>query len=187
MKKLNQIITGTIILGTMLGVSSPAYAETIVIDGDGTESTVKVDATIGPFNNRTPGPDPEDMNMWINVKVPISVLFYSTKADTSVVGSPTYQVVNNSARGLEVDVAPITDKANIDSLASLKINTIDLITDGEVSIDADSNLFMLAGNSVTDSSNIGKFSFTGAVKNSLATEENPGFNLMLKFKPMAAE
>lgn len=188
MKKLNQIITVTIILGTMLGVSSQAYAEnTKEINGDGTESTVTVEATIGPFDNTTSGPNPEDINMWINVTVPITVLFYSTKADTSVVESPTYQVVNNSSRRVEVDVAPIINKTDIDSLTSLKINTIDLINDGEVSIIEDRNLFMLGDNSVADSSNIGKFSFAGTVESGLTKEENPGFDLMLKFKPLNAE
>ncbi|WP_366533440.1 hypothetical protein ACOJIU_18375 (plasmid) [Carnobacterium maltaromaticum] len=187
MKKFSQLITGTIILGTMFGLGGQSYAATQEINGDGTEATVKVEATIGPFDNTTPGPDPENTDMWINVTVPITVLFHSTENDMTVVESPIYQVTNNSARGVGVDVAPITNPTDIGSLDSLNINSIKLIIDGSVTIEKAQTLFILGDNAVIDGSNVGTFSFTGEVDSGLIVEENPGFDMMLKFTPMAAE
>ena len=52
-----------------------------MIDGREGETSgdVLVRGIIGEFDNTTPGPNPLHLDQWINVTIPTTALFYTTK------------------------------------------------------------------------------------------------------------
>lgn len=182
MKKLNQVIAGTLILGGLLSSGGQAFAEQ-TISGEN-EAEIKVNGILGDFDNTTDGPDPEDLDMWINVTMPTTALFYSNPENITEIVSPKYTVTNNSARGVQMSVSDITETSEIDLIDTLEIvsetSTIELISNGAVSL-IESSLLTLENNEGTD--RVGEFEFQGLVSDTVSgTEVNPFFSLVYKFE-----
>ena len=77
-KKIASIMTILIILGA-IGGSIQVSGRTIDGREGQTQGDITVNGRIGEFDNETPGPDPEDINSWINVTIPTTALFYTTE------------------------------------------------------------------------------------------------------------
>ncbi|MFR0815892.1 MAG: hypothetical protein ACLSIL_16340 [Enterococcus casseliflavus] len=74
---------------------------------------VQISGIIGSFDNTTPGPNPGDLNEWINVTIPTTALFYTTQeSGHQEIVSPTYTITNNSAKGVIATVADVIDSNN---------------------------------------------------------------------------
>ena len=182
MKKAKSLLTaGALVLRLVLG--SVAFADQTIDGRDGdTSGDVEVNGIIGSFDNTTPGPDPENPDEWINVTIPTKVLFYTTEASNhQTIESPTYNVTNNSAKGVIVEASQVSNPQAIDEIDELKINSIELIKDGAVTLSA-TELFEL-GDNTTGASARSTFSFNGsATPVDPDTEVNPTFNLVLSFE-----
>ncbi|MFW8599758.1 hypothetical protein ACOJBZ_16800 [Enterococcus innesii] len=185
MKKTIAVITTGTLLITALGFATEVNAEQTITND--TEAQIRVRGSIGEFDSTTPGPDPEDINKWINVTLPTTAIFYSTSVDKTQLSSPEYSIINNSARGVSVNVAGIEQAKDIDIIDSLKIGEIEFITNGEVSLEEESTLFTLKDNQSDNSADrIGVFKFSGEASGASSSEEvNPHFNVVFKFIPGA--
>ena len=182
MKKTVAAILST---ATIAGVlASGITAGATVIDGreGNTSGSVPVTGIIGEFDNTTPGPNPENINHWINVTIPTTAIFYTTEAsDHTTITSPTYTVTNNSAKGVIATVSGVDDVQNMGEVDLLAVNGIELFSDGLATVIAE-ELFELDDNT---GSNEEDFQFTGAATPNNADEEsNPSFNLVLSFAPV---
>lgn len=184
MKTIKSIVAGSAAVVALLA-GGVASAATQTIDGRTGQTTgdVQVNGIIGSFDNTTPGPDPENINEWINVTIPTTALFYTTEASahTEIV-SPTYTVTNNSAKGVIATVAGVQDATTIEAVNQLKVNDVELIANGAVNV-VETDLFELGANSSTTKE--GTFGFTGtATPGQDAKEINPSFKLVLSFAPV---
>lgn len=186
MKKTVAAILST---ATITGIlASGVTAGATVIDGRQgvTSGNVPVTGIIGEFDNTTPGPNPEDINQWINVTIPTTAIFYTTEASnhTDIV-SPTYTVTNNSAKGVIATVAGVDSVVNMDEVDVLNVNGIELFADGVATVGAE-ELFELGNNEGIN--NEGTFGFIGkATPTDTDEESNPSFNLVLSFAPVVEE
>ena len=184
MKNMKPRILGSAaVLSLLVGGTIASATQTIDGREGQTSGDVQVNGIIGSFDNTKPGPDPEDINEWINVTIPTTALFYSTEASAhKELVSPTYTVTNNSAKGVITTVSSVKDASTIESVDLLNINAIELIKEGKVSL-TESELFEL-GASATDSATK-TFEFTGTSTPGADDEEiNPSFNLVLNFAPV---
>lgn len=181
-KTVAGILSTATIVGVMAG-SITAFADQ-TIDGryGETSGDVLVNGIIGEFDNTVEGPDPEDVNQWINVTIPTTALFYTTEeSEHKEIVSPTYTITNNSAKGVIATVSNVEDAANMDEVDSLFVNGIQLFTDGEVTV-AETEM------SSIDSKENTTFNFTGtATPNNAAEEVNPSFKLVLSFAPIIVD
>jgi hypothetical protein len=203
MKKFVAAILSTATIAGVIASGTTAFA-TQTIDGreGDTSGDVQVNGIIGEFDNTTPGPNPDDLNQWINVTIPTTALFYTTEASSHTeIVSPTYTVTNNSAVGVIASVAGVNTPLNMSEVDLLNINEIqeivendevkivtgpkiELFEDGELTV-TETELFTLEGNQGT---NEGTFAFTGEATPANASEEsNPSFKLVLSFAPDVEE
>lgn len=184
MKKFGKLLAASILVLSLTG-GSVALANTQTIDGreGDTSGDVQVNGIIGSFDNTTPGPDPEPTDEWINVTIPTKALFYTTEASNHTdIEAPTYNVTNNSAKGVTVDVSQVKDAQDIAEIDELKINNIELINSGATSLTAE-ELFELGDNTTATKSD--SFTFTGtATPTDPDAEVNPSFKLVLSFEPV---
>lgn len=182
MKKIKTLLTaGALVLSLALG--SAAFAEQTIDGREGdTSGDVEVNGIIGSFDNTTPGPEPVDPNEWINVTIPTKVLFYTTEASNhETIVSPTYNVTNNSAKGVIVEASQVTSPQAIAEIDELNINNIELINSGVVTLVA-TELFEL-GDNTTGATARSTFNFNGsATPIDPDSEVNPTFNLVLSFE-----
>ncbi|MGL9892459.1 hypothetical protein [Enterococcus mundtii] len=193
MKKIVTALLSTATIAGIMVTGTIAGAEQVVDGREGeTSGDVTVRGIIGEFDNTTPGPNPEELDQWINVTIPTKALFYTTKASNhTTITSPEHTITNNSAVGVIASVSDVETPVNMKEVDLLSVNTvgapnvttIDLFEDGEPTITA-SELFRLQGN---DGVNAGKFGFTGkATPVNASAELNPTFKLVLSFSPNVA-
>lgn len=178
------ILGSAAVLSLLVGGTVASAAQTIDGREGQTSGDVQVNGIIGSFDNTQPGPDPENINEWINVTIPTTALFYSTEASnhTELV-SPEYTVTNNSAKGVITSVSGITDAATIDAVELLNVNTVELIKAGAAVSVVETELFELGARSTETA--VGTFNFTGTSTPGADDEEiNPSFNLVLNFAPV---
>lgn len=183
MNKIKLLIaTVTIVGGALICIPQAIASQTI--EGEA-NAQIRVEGTIGEFDSTSPGPDPEDKDKWINVKLPTTAIFYSRESDKTELASPEYEIINNSARGVTVNLARINNPVAIELIDSLSIGDIEFISDGEVSLIDEKRLFTLNGNqSETISDRVGLFQFTGVALGANDVEEvNPSFDVVFKFIP----
>ncbi|WP_430612526.1 hypothetical protein [Enterococcus sp. DIV0876] len=184
---MKKTITGIFITFTMLGAlgsGNLAFAGSQTIDGREGDTTgdIQVNGIIGEFDNTTPGPNPDDINRWINVTIPTTVLFYTTEASQHrQIVSPTYTITNNSAVGVIAYASNIENPLNMEEVDLLFINDIELFSEGRPTL-TETELFTLSG--TTTMNNTGTFAFTGnATALNSDEESNPSFDLVLGFAP----
>ncbi|MFS1087206.1 hypothetical protein ACFC90_10975 [Enterococcus casseliflavus] len=186
MKNFVAAILSTATIAGVVASGTTAFA-TQTIDGreGDTSGNVQVNGIIGEFDNTTSGPNPDDLNHWINVTVPTTAVFYTTETSShKEIVSPTYTVTNNSAVGVIASVSGVDTPSKMSEVNSLKVNSIELFGNGEPSV-TKTELFTLEGN---QGKNEGTFAFTGAATPSnTAQESNPSFNLVLSFAPDVVE
>lgn len=159
MKKFVAAILSTATIAGVIASGTTAFA-TQTIDGreGDTSGDVQVNGIIGSFDNTTPGPNPDDLNQWINVTIPTTALFYTTEESShKEIVSPSYTVTNNSAVGVIASVAGVDTPLNMDEVDLLNVNGIELFENGTPTV-AETELFTLEGNQGT---NVGTFAFTG--------------------------
>lgn len=199
MKKLVAAILSTATITGVLASGTTAFANQTIDGRDGdTSGDIQVNGIIGEFDNTKPGPNPEDLNQWINVTIPTTALFYTTKESShKEIVSPTYTVTNNSAIGVIASVADVNTPLNMTEVDFLNVNKIETIEEnGTVTTVTGSNielfedgkpkviekkLFALEGNS---GNKVGSFVFTGEATPVKASDEsNPSFKLVLSFAP----
>ena len=182
MKKMKQVIAGTLILGGLFSIGGQAFAQQ-TISGEN-EAEIKVNGILGDFDNTTDGPDPEDLDMWINVTMPTTALFYSNPESITDLISPSYKVTNNSARGVKMLVSEVTNPSEIDLIDTLEIvsegSRVELLSNELVSL-TESTLLTLESNE--GSGRVGEVAFEGLVSDTVSgTEVNPFFSLVYKFE-----
>ena len=185
MKKIVAALLSTATIAGIMATGTIARAEQVIDGREGeTSGDVLVRGIIGEFDNTTPGPNPEDLDQWINVTIPTTALFYTIKASNhTTITSPEHTITNNSAVGVIASVSGVDTPTNMAEVDSLKVNTIDLFEDGKPT-ETVAELFRLQGNQGT---NEGKFTFTGKVTPVNASAElNPTFKLVLSFSPNVA-
>lgn len=186
MKKFVAAILSTATIAGVIASGTTAFA-TQTIDGreGDTSGDVQVNGIIGEFDNTTPGPNPDNLNQWINVTIPTTALFYTTEASSHTeIVSPTYTVTNNSAVGVIASVAGVDTPLNMSEVDLLNVNGIELFENGTPTV-TETELFTLEGNQGT---NEGTFAFTGEATPVNASEEsNPSFKLVLSFAPDVEE
>ena len=182
MKKIRSIVSASIAALTLLAGGVTAAATTQSINAE-TSGDVQINGIIGSFDNTTPGPNPGDLNEWINVTIPTTALFYTTQeSGHQEIVSPTYTITNNSAKGVIATVADVIDPVTIEPINQLAVNDIDLITEGVVDV-VETDLFELGSNQTN--ANVGEFVFSGtATPQQDAKEINPSFKLVLNFAPV---
>lgn len=181
MKKTTAILSVATI-STMMISSVTAFADQ-TIDGriDETSGDVLVNGIIGSFDNETDGPDPVDMNQWINVTMPTTALFYTTGSNHETITSPEYSITNNSAVGVIVTASSVHSEQDMDDVATLNINNIPLFENG-TSVIEPTQLFTLVGTVEGDSKDVKSFGFSGTSSANDTIEQNPSFNLVLNFE-----
>lgn len=189
MKKMMTTILSTATIAGVLASGATAFADQNINGNLGnTSGEVQVNGIIGEFDNTVPGPNPEDVNEWINVTIPTTALFYTTAASGhKEIVSPEYTIMNNSAVGVVATVAGVDTPVNMREIDSLSVktvtdnlNSIELFKDGEATVVA-TELFTLAGN---QGDNENKFTFSGeATPVNASAESNPSFKLVLNFAP----
>lgn len=176
-------MTILIILGA-IGGSIQVSGRTIDGREGQTQGDITVNGRIGEFDNETPGPDPEDINSWINVTIPTTALFYTTEDSShEEITSPGYSVSNNSAKGVTTTVSGVEDAEKMDEVDLLTIKDVDNATEKDIELFrngqatvTESELFEL------DTKQIGGFIFSGkASPVNSAEESNPKFKLVLSF------
>lgn len=182
---MKKVVAGILSMATVAGMvaTSTVVSADQIIDGRRGETSgeVLINGIIGEFDNTKPGPNPDDLNNWINVTLPTQVVFYTTEASNHTeITSVSKQITNNSAVGVITTVSDVKNPVNMDSVRLLQVNDIDLFVDGESSV-AEEELFTLEGN---QGDNIGNFVFTGeAAPNNASEEVNASFQLVLSFAP----
>ena len=200
MKKFVAAILSTATIAGVIASGTTAFA-TQTIDGreGDTSGDVQVNGIIGEFDNTTPGPNPDDLNQWINVTIPTTALFYTTEASShKEIVSPTYTVTNNSAVGVIASVAGVDTPMNMDEVDLLNINEIKKVeANGEEELVAGPAIKLFEeGKAVASEADLleiygkqeGTFVFTGEATPVNASEEsNPSFKLVLSFAPDVEE
>ncbi|MGL9768946.1 hypothetical protein [Enterococcus sp. DIV0806c] len=182
MKKMLATILSTATIVGVVASGTKAFA-TQTIDGreGDTSGDVQVNGIIGEFDNTTPGPNPDDLNQWINVTIPTTALFYTTEESShKEIVSPSYTVTNNSAVGVITSVTGVDTPLKMDEVDLLNVNGIELFSEGKPTV-AETELFTLEGN---QGKNEGTFTFAGeATPVNTSEESNPSFKLVLSFAP----
>ena len=200
MKKFVATILSTATIAGVLASGTIAFA-TQTIDGreGDTSGDVQVNGIIGEFDNTTPGPNPEDLNQWINVTIPTTALFYTTEESShKEIVSPTYAVTNNSAVGVIASVAGVDTPSNMSEVDLLNINEIKKVeANGEEELVAGPVIKLFEeGKAVASETDLleidgkqeGTFVFTGkATPVNTSEESNPSFKLVLSFTPNVEE
>ncbi|MGQ4224101.1 hypothetical protein [Enterococcus mundtii] len=141
---------------------------------------LKLKGIIGKFDNTKPGPNPENLDQWINVTLPTTAIFRTTEeSEHKKITSPAYHVTNHSALSVRASVSNVTEVKEMSEVDRLMINTIELFKDG-VSTVAATPLFTLSGNEGNHT--VGNFRFSGdAAPKNASVESNPSFKLVLNF------
>ena len=110
---MNKLLGLSLVATTLIAASLIAdktFADQTV---QGSSATVAVNGTLGADNTNPDSKIPEGDDNWINVTVPTSTIFYNTPKDATV-KSPTYNIVNNSGRPVDVSATAFTaDSANV--------------------------------------------------------------------------
>ena len=110
---MNKLLGLSLVATTLIAASLIAdktFADQTV---QGTSATVAVNGTLGADNTNPDSKIPEGDDNWINVTVPTSTIFYNTPTN-STVKSPTYKIVNNSGRPVDVSATAFTaDSTNV--------------------------------------------------------------------------
>jgi hypothetical protein len=189
MKKTAAILSVATI-GAMMVSSVTAFADQN-IDGRLVDPTadVLVNGIIGEFDNTTIGPDPENMDEWVNVTLPTTALFYTTNdSDHVTITSPEYSITNHSAVGVTVTVSDVNSANLMDDVATLNINGISLFEAGIPNV-TPTELFSIVGTSESEDEAdfVRTFEFAGTSSATDTTEQNPSFNLVLNFEANRAE
>ncbi|MFT0132783.1 hypothetical protein ACMHYK_15565 [Candidatus Enterenecus avicola] len=183
MKKLVAAILSTATIAGVVASGVTAFATQHIDGREGdTSGEIQVNGIIGEFDSTSPGPNPGDPNKWINVTIPTTALFYTTKiSEHKTITSPEYTVTNNSAVGVIVSVTGVDTPSNMGEVDLLNVNDIELFANGEATV-VDTELFTLSGNA--DEYPKGTFTFNGvATPLDPDKESNPSFNLILGFAP----
>lgn len=190
MKKTAAILSVATI-GAMMVSSVTAFADQD-IDGRLVDPTadVLVNGIIGEFDNTTIGPDPENMDEWVNVTLPTTALFYTTtESQHEIITSPEYSITNHSAVGVTVTVSDVNSANLMEDVATLDINGISLFEAGLPNV-TPTALFSIVGTSesgVVAEDLVKTFEFAGTSRATDTTEQNPSFNLVLNFEANRAE
>src|SRR5574340_1324906 len=104
---MNKLLGLSLVATTLIAASviaDKALADQTV---QGASATVAVNGTLGADNTNPDSKIPEGDDNWINVTVPTSTIFYNTPTN-STVKSPTYKIVNNSGRTVDVSATDFT-------------------------------------------------------------------------------
>ncbi|MGX7150314.1 hypothetical protein [Enterococcus ureasiticus] len=202
MKKQTKVVlvSGLILLGVLMNSGQVLAYEAGDVDPIQNNQQIldKVDngdielkGWIGTFDP-TEAPDPEQPTpsdtdaSWVNVMMPVTVLFGSLESDKGSVYGPTYEIKNNSVKGVKVSAQNVTAVANaIDSGLDLNMVadngavTIPLVkTDGSLLDTATEVKALTTGGSVD-------FTLQGQFSGVYPTVETgpltPKYNLSLKF------
>lgn len=198
---MNKLLGSSLVVATLLGVGFVANKSFADQNVQGTSATVEVNGTLGADNTNPDSNIPEGDDNWINVTVPTSTIFYNTPTD-STVKSPTYKIVNNSGRPVDVSATSFTaDSANVapnDFALSLNVvgtatNTAttahtDLVTAGAVNGSLNSSLITLANKdgkltsagTANPTDNTASFTYGGSSATTTMTQLK--YNLGLTFK-----
>ena len=213
MKK--QFLSTLLALALVLVMGTSALANnTQVIDGskEGHPSSGEIDVngTIGQLDNTKPGPNPDPIEKWINVTIPVTAIFHSDTTeggDLTDLVSPSYNIKNNSAQGVKVNVSDVDalDAKSVDfdlfvhekGVAASGIQLVDKGAEASFDENALETLFELGVHeSNIDNENwpltlpnvhpsTNDFEFTGKVNQDLTAENAeyyPTFTLVLKFE-----
>lgn len=146
---------------------------------------------IGTFDP-TEAPDPEQPtpsdtdSSWVNVMMPVTVLFGSLESDKGSVYGPAYAIKNNSVKEVKVSAQKVTAIANaIDSglelnmVADKGVVTIPLVKNDGSLLEAATEVKALATGESVDFTLQGQFS--GVYPTVESGPLTPKYNLSLKF------
>ena len=198
---MNKLLGLSLVATTLIAASLIAdktFADQTV---QGTSATVAVNGTLGADNTNPDSKIPEGDDNWINVTVPTSTIFYSTPT-SSTVKSPTYKIVNNSGRPVDVLATAFTaDSTNVapkDFILTLQTvgttsniattATTNLVNAGAVNTSLDNKLITLANKdgrmtstgTATAGDNASTFTYGGSSTATAMTQLK--YNLGLTFK-----
>ncbi|MBO0462323.1 MULTISPECIES: hypothetical protein [Enterococcus] len=183
MKRATKLVLSILTVTGVCMSGATAFANPLqTIDGrEGTTSgDITIKGIIGEFDNTKPGPNPENLDRWINVTIPTTAIFHTTEeSEHKKITSPSYQVTNHSALSVRATVSNVTEIKEMSEVDRLTINTIELFNKGVSTVTA-TPLFTLSGNQ--GSNTVGNFQFIGdATPKNASVESNPSFNLVLNF------
>lgn len=198
---MNKLLGLSLVATTLIAASLMAdktFADQTV---QGSSATVAVNGTLGADNTNPDSKIPEGDDNWINVTVPTSTIFYNTPKDPTV-KSPTYKIVNNSGRPVDVLATAFTaDSTNVaPSSFSLTLQTVgtttniattattNLVNAGAVNTSLDNKLITLANKdgkmtsagTATAGDNASTFTYGGSSDTKTMTQLK--YNLGLTFK-----
>ncbi|QCJ56304.1 hypothetical protein [Enterococcus mundtii] len=184
MKKATKLVLSILTITGVCISGITAFASPVqTIDGreGATSGDITIKGIIGEFDNTKPGPNPENLDQWINVTLPTTAIFRTTEeTEHKKITSPAYHVTNHSALSVRVSIANVTEVKEMSEVDRLMINnTIELINKGVPTVTA-SPLFNLSDN--TREGAVGNFEFNGdATPKNTSVESNPSFKLVLNF------
>ena len=198
---MNKLLGLSLVATTLIAASLIAdktFADQTV---QGTSATVAVNGTLGADNTNPDSKIPEGDDNWINVTVPTSTIFYNTPKDPTV-KSPTYKIVNNSGRPVDVSATAFTADSENDAPSSFSLTlqtvgtttniattaTTNLVNAGAVNTSLDNKLITLANKdgrmtstgTATAGDNASTFTYGGSSKTDTMTQLK--YNLGLTFK-----
>ncbi|WP_142433477.1 hypothetical protein [Enterococcus mundtii] len=183
MKKATKLVLSILtITGVCISGVTASASPVQTIDGreGATSGDITIKGIIGEFDNTKPGPNPENLDQWINVTLPTTAIFRTTEeSEHKKITSPAYHVTNHSALSVRASVSNVTEVKEMGEVDRLTINTIELFKHG-VSTVAATPLFTLSGNEGNHT--VGNFQFSGdATPRNASVESNPSFKLVLNF------
>ncbi|CEN28347.1 MULTISPECIES: hypothetical protein [Pseudolactococcus] len=198
---MNKLLGLSLVATTLIAASLIAdktFADQTV---QGTSATVAVNGTLGADNTNPDSKIPEGDDNWINVTVPTSTIFYNTPKDPTV-KSPTYKIVNNSGRPVDVSATAFTADSENDAPSSFSLTlqtvgtttniattaTTNLVNAGAVNTSLDNKLITLANKdgrmtstgTATAGDNASTFTYGGSSDTKTMTQLK--YNLGLTFK-----
>ena len=136
---MNKLLGLSLVATTLIAASLIAdktFADQTV---QGTSATVAVNGTLGADNTNPDSKIPEGDDNWINVTVPTSTIFYNTPKDPTV-KSPTYKIVNNSGRPVDVSATAFTADSENDAPSSFSLTLQTVGTTTNIATTATTNL-----------------------------------------------
>ena len=180
--KIQKLATTGILVTALLGAVSSISVSADDFVGE-PSADVQVNGTIGFDNTLDPGTPPTDPDEMINVTMPISVAFASTKSSNHHdIEAANYTIQNKSAWAVDVAIENLTNESGLQVIDDLKLqtsgNAITLITAGASVVNSE-KLVTLEGNKGTTTSI--DYTFVGSATPT-KQEEKPGFTMVMKFE-----
>lgn len=194
---MKKTLLGTLLLASTILLTAPAFVQAQEVIGENS-GKVDINGLVGVDNTNPDEPNiPEESDAWINVTLPDMTTFISTSKEAKAsITSPTYDIINNSGRGVKVTIAevkndgPVLDlgitlnfngKAKTNGVSILKPQ-VPLVVDNLNQVpNADiATLKAVSAKGVSDGGAM-TFSYSGNVGKAITKLENPKYDMILKF------